>query len=72
MNSGLHPLGGMRIAAELQGDGAQHRTGGVHHVNAGYVNALGIRLAAGRMLSDADVDGAHPSRWSTSASSATA
>jgi putative ABC transport system permease protein len=60
LNSGLHPLGGMRIAAELQGDPSNNEPVLLHHVDAGYVNALGIRLAAGRMLTDADVDGAQP------------
>jgi hypothetical protein len=32
----------------------------VHNVNAGYAEALGIRIAAGRMLTDGDVEGAHP------------
>jgi putative ABC transport system permease protein len=60
LNSGLHPLGGMRIAAALQGDPSNNEPVLLHHVDAGYVNALGIRLAAGRMLTDADVDGAQP------------
>ena len=60
LNSGLHPLGGMRIPAELQGDASNSEPVMVHHVNADYVNALGIRLAAGRMFTDADVDGSQP------------
>ena len=32
----------------------------VHNVSADYTDALGIRLAAGRLLTEADVNGAEP------------
>ena len=41
--------------AEVAGDAADHRPGRRSTVNAGYPAALGIRLAAGRLLADTDV-----------------
>jgi putative ABC transport system permease protein len=60
LNSGLHPLGNMRTAAEVRGEPANTDPVLVHHINADYTNALGIRLAAGRMFTDADVQSAQP------------
>jgi putative ABC transport system permease protein len=59
LNSGLHPLGNMRATAEVVGEPANSEPVQVHQVNADYTNALGIRLAAGRLLVDADVEGHH-------------
>lgn len=57
LNSGLHPLGNMRTAAEVRGEPPNAEPVQVHHINAEYTNALGIRLAAGRMFTAADVEG---------------
>jgi predicted permease len=56
LNSGLHPLGNMRTPAEVRGEPPNNEPVQVHQINAGYTNALGIRLAAGRMLTDTDVE----------------
>ena len=60
LNSGLHPLGNMSAVAEVVGEPASSEPVQVHQINAGYVHALGIRLAAGRFLSDGDVESAQP------------
>jgi putative ABC transport system permease protein len=60
VNSGLHPIGNMWTAAEVPGEAVNTDPVQVHHVSAGYVETLGIRLAAGRALSAADVDGVQP------------
>jgi putative ABC transport system permease protein len=60
LNTGLHPLGNMRTAADVRGEPPNSEPVQVHHVNADYTNALGIRLAAGRLLTDTDVDRAQP------------
>jgi len=60
LNSGLHPLGNMRTAVEVAGEPLSSEPVQVHHVNADYTKALGIRLAAGRLLTDADVESAQP------------
>ena len=56
LNSGLHPLGNMRTPAEVRGEPPNNEPVQVHQINADYTNALGIRLAAGRMLTDTDVE----------------
>ena len=56
LNSGLHPLGNMRASAEVRGEPPNNEPVQVHQIDAGYTNALGIRLAAGRMLTDTDVE----------------
>jgi putative ABC transport system permease protein len=54
LNTGLHPLGNMRLAAAVRGEPPGSEPVLVHHVNAGYIQAFGIRLAAGRALTGAD------------------
>jgi predicted permease len=58
VNSGLHPLGNLRAPAEVAGEPSSSETVVIHNVSAGYLEALGIRLAAGRLLTDSDVDSA--------------
>jgi putative ABC transport system permease protein len=60
LNTGLHPLGNMRLVASVAGEPPLDDPVEIHHVNAGYVDALGIRLAAGRLLTDSDVANAEP------------
>ena len=60
LNSGLHPLGNMRTPIEVRGEPAQTEPVQVHQINAEYTNALGIRLASGRIFTDADVEGTRP------------
>ncbi len=59
-NSGLHPFGNMRTRAEVSGAPPTDEPVEVHHVNAGYTTTLGIRLASGRPLTEADINGAAP------------
>jgi putative ABC transport system permease protein len=58
VNSGLHPIGNMWIPAEVVGYPAVNDPVQAHHVSAGYMKTLGIRLAAGRFLTDGDVEAA--------------
>ena len=58
VNSGLHPLGNMWMPAEVAGYPAVSDPVQAHHVSADYTKALGIRLAAGRLLTDGDVESA--------------
>jgi putative ABC transport system permease protein len=60
LNSGLHPMGDMWAAAEVAGEGPNSEPVQVHNVSADYTNAVGIRLAAGRLLTEADVNGSAP------------
>ena len=60
VNSGLHPMGNMRTAAEVAGEAPSNQPVEVHHVSADYANVVGIRVTAGRMLSETDVTGARP------------
>jgi putative ABC transport system permease protein len=60
VNSGLHPMGNMWTAAEVAGEAPNSDPVQVHHVSADYTNAVGIRLAAGRLLTEADVNAAGP------------
>jgi putative ABC transport system permease protein len=57
VNSFLHPLGNFTAAVEVPGGGAADSAPPVliHQVNAGYLNAFGITLVAGRPLDDVDV-----------------
>ena len=52
LNSGLHPLGNMSTPAEVVGDPAVSDPVQAHHVSADYTRTLGIRLAAGRLLTE--------------------
>ena len=58
VNSGLHPLGNMWLPAEVVGYPAISDPVQTHPVSAGYTRTLGIRLAAGRLLTDGDVESA--------------
>ncbi len=60
VNSGLHPMGNMWTAAEIPGQAPNTDPVQVHHVSADYTNVVGIRLAAGRLFTDGDVNGAEP------------
>jgi predicted permease len=59
VNSGLHPFGASGTPAEVSGEPAVADPVQAHQVSAGYTKALGIRLAAGRLLTDGDVEAAH-------------
>jgi putative ABC transport system permease protein len=60
VNSGLHPIGNMWTAAEVSGEAPSNDPVQVHSISAQYPNVVGIRLAAGRILSEADVNGPAP------------
>jgi putative ABC transport system permease protein len=60
LTSGLHPLGNMRTPVEVIGEPPISDPVQAHHVSADYTKALGIRLAAGRLLTEFDVDAAQP------------
>jgi predicted permease len=60
VSSGLHPLGAMRAPAEVPGAPSSSEAIPIHSVSAGYPSALGIRLAQGRLLTEADVTARHP------------
>ena len=60
VNTGLHPLGNMGATAEVAGEAPSTDIVQIHNVSADYTDALGIRLAAGRRLTDSDVTGAVP------------
>jgi predicted permease len=59
-NSGLHPFGNMWARVEVSGAPPTDEPVQVHNVNAGYIATLGIRLASGRPLTDADINAARP------------
>jgi putative ABC transport system permease protein len=60
LNTGLHPLGNMRTIANVSGEAPSEELVQIHNVNAGYTPAFGIRLAAGRLLTDGDVATGQP------------
>jgi predicted permease len=60
LNSGLHPFGNMWSRADVTGSPPSEEPVEVHHVNAGYTTALGIRLASGRTFTEADINAAAP------------
>jgi putative ABC transport system permease protein len=55
VNSGLHPLGNMSMPVVVSGEPPTTDPVQVHHVSAGYTNALGIGLATGRLFTDSDI-----------------
>ena len=57
LNSGMHPIGNMRTPVQVSGEPANTEPVQVHSVNADYPNVVGIRLAAGRMFAESDVEG---------------
>ena len=60
LNSGLHPLGNMWTGAEIPGTAPVPDPVVVHHVDAGYARTLGLRLVAGRLLTEDDVRSVRP------------
>jgi putative ABC transport system permease protein len=60
VNSGLHPMGNMWTAAEITGEAPNQDPVQVHSVSADYTNVVGVRLAAGRLLTEADVNRSDP------------
>jgi len=50
LNSGLHPFGNLWTQAEVTGQPTSTDSVQAHQVSADYTGALGIRLAAGRLL----------------------
>jgi predicted permease len=60
INTGLHPLGNMWTAIDVAGEPPSSDPVQVHQVNAGYIAVFDRRIAAGRLLSDDDVEGARP------------
>jgi putative ABC transport system permease protein len=60
LNTALHPFGNIWMLAEVAGAPPSGDPVQMHQVNAGYTAALGIRLASGRSLTDADVSAAAP------------
>jgi putative ABC transport system permease protein len=55
LNTGLHPFGNMSSPAEVSGEPPSTDPVQTHQVNAGYTAAMGIRLAAGRLLTAGDI-----------------
>jgi putative ABC transport system permease protein len=55
LNSGLHPLGNMSMPVVVSGESLTTDPVQVHHVSAGYTNALGIGLATGRLFTESDI-----------------
>jgi putative ABC transport system permease protein len=60
VNTGLHPIGNMWSAAEVAGTTASAEMVAVHQISAGYPAALGIRLASGRLFTEAEVNNVQP------------
>jgi predicted permease len=58
LNSGLHPMGSMWTSVDVSGEAPLDAPVQAHQVNADYPQALGIRLASGRMLTTSDVESA--------------
>ena len=55
LNTGLHPLGNLWSTADVAGTPSSNDPVVVHQVNAEYAATFGIRLAAGRLLTDTDI-----------------
>ena len=60
INTGMHPLGSMWTIAEVPGQPADSNPVEVHHVSAGYIDAMNIQLMTGRRFTDSDVDQRQP------------
>jgi putative ABC transport system permease protein len=56
----MHPLGTMWTPAEVIGEPPVNDPVQVHNINPDYINALGIRLASGRLFTDSDIEAAQP------------
>ena len=57
LNTGLHPLGNMWVTADVPGSAPNAEPVEVHQINAEYPAALNIRLEAGRLFSESDMNG---------------
>lgn len=56
VNTGLHPFGDWRMPVEVEGNAQQDaRRVMVHQISAGYIRALGLGMANGRLFSEAEV-----------------
>jgi putative ABC transport system permease protein len=60
INTGTHPLGNMWSSAEIPGTSPTADPVVVHNVDSGYASTMGLRLVAGRLLTDDDVRGVRP------------
>ena len=60
LNTGLHPFGNMRTAADVVGTPASTEPVQVHQIGGAYTNALDIRLESGRLLTDSELNTAQP------------
>jgi putative ABC transport system permease protein len=60
LNTGLHPLGNMRTAAEVAGTRTSTEPVEVHQIGGAYTTALDIRLQSGRLLTDGELNSAQP------------
>ena len=60
LNSGLHPLGNMRTLVDVSGEAPLAAPVLAHQVNEQYTEAMGIRLASGRLLTASDVEARQP------------
>ncbi len=60
INTGTHPLGNMWSSAEIPGTSPTADPVVVHNVDSGYAPTMGLRLVAGRLLTDDDVRGVRP------------
>jgi predicted permease len=60
INSGMHPLSNVRTPVDVRGGSANREAVVVHSVSASYAAAVGIRLAQGRLLTDADTAASQP------------
>jgi putative ABC transport system permease protein len=58
INTGLHPFGNMSSPAEVSGEPPSTDPVQMHQISAGYTAAMGIRLAAGRLLTAGDIESA--------------
>ena len=60
LNTGLHPFGNMRTAADVAGTPASTEPVEVHQIGGAYTTALDIRLESGRLLTDSELNTAQP------------
>jgi predicted permease len=56
LNTGLHPLGNMRVAADVVGTPASTNPVEVHQIGGTYTAALDIRLVSGRLLGASELN----------------
>jgi putative ABC transport system permease protein len=60
LNTGIHPLGNMWTTAQVAGLAPNQDPVQVHQIGGGYIAALGIRLASGRLFTDQELISAQP------------